>query len=55
MTKIEPLNINFIDHIEASNLRDAIIEGYHDVIHGRIFEFSGDLMADLKAHKARQS
>ena len=28
----ESLDINLIDRIEASNLRDAIIEGYHDVI-----------------------
>ena len=55
MTKIESLNINLIDRIEASSLKDAIIEGYDDVIYGRIYEFSGDLMVDLKAHKARQS
>ena len=55
MAKAESLDINLIDRTEASSLKDAIIEGYDDVIHGRIFEFSGDLMADLKAHKARQS
>lgn len=55
MAKTESLDINLIDRIEASNLRDAIIERYHDVIHGRIFEFSGDLMVDLEAHKVRQS
>ena len=39
------------DRIEAAKLRNAIIEGYQDVIHGRTSEFSGDLMADLKAHQ----
>ncbi|MCH2217295.1 MAG: hypothetical protein MK076_04310 [Flavobacteriales bacterium] len=55
MAKTESLDINLIDRIEASNLRDAIIEGYHDLIYGRIYEFSGDLMVDLKSHKVRQS
>ncbi|MCD8541114.1 MAG: hypothetical protein LRY55_16170 [Leadbetterella sp.] len=39
------------DRIEAAKLRSHIIEGYQDVIHGRTREFSGDLMADLKAHR----
>ena len=43
------------DRLEAATIRNAIIEGYRDVIHGRIHEFSGDLMADLKAHKMRKS
>ena len=42
------------DHLEATAIRNAIIEGYSDVIHGRIHEFSGDLMANLKAHKMRK-
>ncbi|MCS5491158.1 ribbon-helix-helix domain-containing protein [Algoriphagus limi] len=39
------------DRLEASSLRSAIIEGYQDVIHGRTREFSGDLLADMKAHQ----
>lgn len=39
------------DRLEAASLRSAIIEGYQDVIHGRTREFSGDLLADLKAHQ----
>ncbi len=39
------------DRIDAAKLRNSIIEGYQDAIHGRTIEFSGDLMADLKAHK----
>jgi antitoxin ParD1/3/4 len=37
------------DRKEASKLRNAIIEGYQDAIHGRTIEFSGDLKADLAA------
>ena len=36
------------DRLEASKLRNDIIEGYQDVKHGRTYEFSGDLMEDLK-------
>lgn len=39
------------DRLEAAKLRSDIIEGYQDAIHGRVREFSGDLMADLKAHR----
>ncbi len=39
------------DRLEAAKLRNNIIEGYQDAISGRVREFSGDLMADLKAHK----
>ncbi len=39
------------NRIEAAKLRNDIIEGYQDVIHGRTQEFSGDLMDDLKKHK----
>jgi len=37
------------DRKEASELRNAIVEGYRDAIHGRTIEFSGDLKADLAA------
>lgn len=39
------------DRQEALSLRSAIIEGYQDVMHGRTRAFSGNLMADLKAHQ----
>ena len=43
------------DRLEAANLRNAVIEGYQDVIHGRTRKFSGNLMADLQAHKKSKS
>ena len=33
---------------EAAEIRDAIIEGYHDAIEGRTHEFKGDLKSLLK-------
>ena len=39
------------DRIEVVELRNSIIEGYRDALHGRTRQFSGDLMADLRAHK----
>lgn len=33
---------------EADAIRDAIIEGYHDAIEGRMHEFKGDLRGLLK-------
>lgn len=39
------------DRLEAAELRNNIIEGYQDAIRGNMREFSGDLMADLKAHQ----
>jgi hypothetical protein len=30
------------------DIRDAIIEGYEDVIAGRLIPYSGDLKADMK-------
>jgi antitoxin ParD1/3/4 len=38
------------DRLEAASLRSDIIEGYQDAVHGRVREFSGDLMVDLRAH-----
>ncbi len=34
--------------IEATNLRDAIIEGYQDAIEGRTVRFEGDLKSLFK-------
>lgn len=36
---------------EAMKLRKDIIEGYKDFISGRVHEFSGELMADLKVYR----
>lgn len=36
---------------EAAELRSSIIEGYKDVLHGRVQKFSGDLRADLENFK----
>ena len=38
--------------MDASQVRDAILEGYQDAIEGRVFEYSGDLRSLLK--KARK-
>ena len=43
------------DRQEAAAIRNAIIQGYSDVIYSRAHKFSGDLIADLKAHKKRKS
>ena len=36
------------ERMEAAAMRDAILEGYQDVIAGRTIEFKGDLRASLK-------
>lgn len=50
---------NLIRHekekLEAQSLRTAILDGYTDAVRGNTKKFSGDLMADLKAHKADKS
>lgn len=40
---------------EAAELRCSIIEGYQDVVHDRVHEFSGDLLEDLEAHSKRKT
>lgn len=39
------------EKIEAAQLRDAILDGFQDVIAGKTRSFSGNLRADLKAHR----
>ena len=39
---------------EAAQMRDAILEGYQDVIGGRVVEFKGDLRKTLAAAKRRE-
>ncbi|MDW3208251.1 MAG: hypothetical protein R8N23_00185 [Reichenbachiella sp.] len=43
------------ERLQAAKVRSSIIEGYQDILNGRVHEFSGDLMTDLKAHKRRKS
>jgi len=38
--------------IEASQLRDAILDGFQDVIAGNTQSFSGDLRADMNKYRA---
>ena len=42
------------ERLEAAAIRDAIIEGYQDLIEGRAVEFKGDLRATLKEIEARE-
>jgi antitoxin ParD1/3/4 len=39
------------NQIEAARVRDAIVEGYQDVIHGRTVAFEGNLRSLLKKAK----
>jgi antitoxin ParD1/3/4 len=36
------------DQLEASAIRDAVLEGYQDALANRTTPFSGDLKADMK-------
>ena len=39
---------------DAAQIRDAILEGYQDVIGGRVVEFKGDLRKTLAEAKRRE-
>lgn len=41
-------------HREAAKLREAIIEGFQDAIAGRTTAYSGNLRADMEAHRSKQ-
>jgi len=41
--------------IEASQLRDAILDGFQDAISGKTQSFSGDLRADISRYKNYRS
>ena len=41
------------ERMEARDLRDGIIEGYRDLIEGRVIEFKGDLRQVMKEAKRR--
>lgn len=43
------------DRQEAANIRDAILDGYQDAIAGRMTDFSGDLLKDIRSHKKSAS
>ena len=40
------------ERMEAAEMRDAILEGYRDLVEGRVVEFKGNLRATLE--KARR-
>lgn len=42
------------ERLEAAATRDAILEGYRDVIEGRVVEFRGDLRAALREAQRRE-
>jgi len=42
------------ERIEAAALRDAIRQGYRDLLKGRVIEFNGDLRATLKEGQRRE-
>lgn len=39
------------ERIEAARIRDAILEGYQDALHGRVVEYHGNLRQLLKKDK----
>lgn len=41
------------ERIEAAQMRDAILEGYRDLIEGRVVEYNGNLRNALKEAKRR--
>jgi antitoxin ParD1/3/4 len=42
------------ERMEAAEMRDGILEGYGDLIQGRVVEFKGDLRATLKEAQRRE-
>ncbi len=42
------------ERMEAAEMRDAILEGYRDLIEDRTVEFRGNLRATLKEAKRRE-
>jgi antitoxin ParD1/3/4 len=41
------------ERLEAAAMRDGILEGYQDLIEGRVVEFKGDLRAALREGQRR--
>lgn len=42
------------ERMEAAQMRDGILEGYQDLIAGRVVEFKGDLRQTLKEARRRE-
>ncbi len=42
------------ERLEAAEMRDGILEGYRDLIEGRVLEFKNDLGATLAEAKHRE-
>lgn len=42
------------ERMEASAMREAILEGYQDIIEGRVVEFTGDLRQTLQEATRRE-
>ncbi len=42
------------ERMEAAEMRDGILEGYRDLIEGRVLEFKGDIRATLKEAQRRE-
>lgn len=42
------------ERMEAAEMRDAILEGYRDLIEGRVVEFNGDLRSALREVQRRE-
>ena len=42
------------ERMEAAEVRDGIVEGYRDLIEGRVVEFKGDLRATLREAQCRE-
>jgi antitoxin ParD1/3/4 len=42
------------ERLEAAEMRDAILEGYRDLVEGRVVEFKGDLRATLDEARRRE-
>jgi antitoxin ParD1/3/4 len=42
------------ERMEAAEMRDAILEGYRDLMEGRVVEFKGDLRATLREVQRRE-
>jgi hypothetical protein len=46
-----PSNDERRERLEAARIRDAILEGYQDVMNGRTVEYQGDLRTLLEKRK----
>ena len=43
------------ERLEAAQIRDGILEGYQDLIAGKVVEFKGDLRQALKEARRREN